>query len=222
MPFKDKIPFGRLWYNSCIFLRENDYMFFKKVIDMEKDERRSYVRGDFSFKVDYKLITPEEQEDLNQFGREILPSSQTEHGFDFANAEIGTDDTTNTALINFLVQIDEKLNRVLDLLLKEGEENEKPLFQGKGLNISGSGMEMLVDIPIESGQVMHLKFLLSKLPYVFMDLFGEVIRVARHDKDGKDGYQLGIKFLNLSENERERIIASVFQRQREAIRKNKK
>ena len=188
---------------------------------MAKDDRRSYVRGEFSFKVDYKIITIEEYEALNRFDREIFPPSSTKYCIDTTHSEVITESTADAKLINFLVQIDEKLNRVLNLLSKDSK-CEDFFNQGTGLNISGSGIEMLVDSPINFGQIIHLKFLLSKFPYVFMSIFGEVIRVVKSDKDGKDSYHIGIKFIDLSENEREKIITSVFQRQREAIRKNKK
>jgi len=41
------------------------------------------------------------------------------------------------------------------------------------------------------------------------------------DEDDQTSYHVGIKFLDLNLNDRERIIACIFQRQREAIRKGK-
>jgi c-di-GMP-binding flagellar brake protein YcgR len=54
-----------------------------------------------------------------------------------------------------------------------------------------------------------------------MDIFGKVIRVIQEDEDGRVLYKVGIKFLDLNISDRERIIASVFQRQREDLRKRK-
>ncbi|MBL7195980.1 MAG: hypothetical protein ISS64_06750, partial [Desulfobacterales bacterium] len=60
-----------------------------------------------------------------------------------------------------------------------------------------------------------------KSPLVFMDVFGEVIRVTQVNKDDRTLYQAGVKFIDLNLADREKIITSVFQRQREAIRKRK-
>ena len=95
------------------------------------------------------------------------------------------------------------------------------LGQAVGLNISGSGMNIMVDRSVEYGRVIHTKFYLSKLPLVYMDIFGEVVHVATVEKDGRNHYKLGIKFLDLSINDRERIISSVFQRHRGDIRRIK-
>ena len=89
------------------------------------------------------------------------------------------------------------------------------------MNISGSGMNIMVDKPLETGQIIHSKFYLSKIPLVFMDIFGEVVHSTTVDECGKTLYSLGVKFLDISVNEQERIIASIFQRQRGVLRKIK-
>ena len=146
--------------------------------------------------------------------------SKTNQCVDAPYPEVSTEDPADANLLSFLVQIDEKLNRVLSLLSKDSN-GEDCFIRGTGKNISGSGMEMLVDNPVDFGQMVHMKFLLSKFPYVFLSILGEVIRAEKSAEDGKDSYHIGIKFIDLSENEREKIITTVFQRQREVIRKNK-
>ena len=109
---------------------------------------------------------------------------------------------------------------ILEILAKDSEI-EGLFNQGIGMNISGSGMNIMVDRPVESGQIIHSKFYLSKTPLVFMDIFGEVVRSTKVDECGKTMYSLGIKFLDISVNDQERIITSVFQRQRGVLRKRK-
>ena len=82
-------------------------------------------------------------------------------------------------------------------------------------------MQIVIEQPVESGQIINAKFFLSKLPLVFMDILGKVIRVAQEDEDGRVLYKVGIIFLDLNISDRERIIASVFQKQREDLRKRK-
>lgn len=187
---------------------------------MVTKERRSNVRGDFSFQIKYKIMTEEEFEDLKRFGREIFSSSNKTQSVDIIASEINTESTANAALINYILQIDEKLDQIIGLLSKD-KSVAVPFRLGLGQNISGSGMQIVLEQPVESGQIINAKFFLSKLPLVFMDILGKVIRVIQEDEDGRVLYKVGIKFLDLNISDRERIIASVFQRQREDLRKRK-
>ena len=187
---------------------------------MQSEERRSFVRGNFSFNVKFKTMTKDEYEYLKKTNEVIFPTFKQEQGIDVKDREKNADHPASASLINHLVQIDEKLDLILELL--SNDKIVKGVYcQGVGLNISGSGMNLMVNRSVEYGRVIHTKFYLSKFPLVYMDIFGEVVHVAQVDKDGRTHYQLGIKFLDLGINDRERIISSVFQRQRGDIRKIK-
>ncbi|MBA7715301.1 hypothetical protein ES703_124342 [subsurface metagenome] len=184
---------------------------------MISKERRSYVRGDLSFKVRFKVMTPEEYETVKMSGNQIV-SPDRRLSVDSNNTNRGaTQITPNAFMIDFLLQLDEKLDQILAMLSKDGEAKGL-LNQGMGVSISGSGMSIIADKPVEPGQIIHANFVLSRLPLVFIDLFGQVVRVAPVDEDGEGTYHLGIKFLDLDPDDRERIIAYVFQKQREIIR----
>ena len=183
-------------------------------------EKRSYVRGNFSFKIKFKTMTSDEYEGLAKSNEVISSHFQKEPGIDFADEKIDADTAIDPSLINYLVLIDKKLDLILELLEKDNKI-EGLFKQGLGMNISGSGMNIMVDRPVETGKIIHFKFYLSKIPLVFMDIFGEVVHATKVDECGKTLYSLGIKFLDLSVNDQERIIASVFQRQRGVLRKRK-
>ncbi|MBW1751547.1 MAG: PilZ domain-containing protein [Deltaproteobacteria bacterium] len=187
---------------------------------MVTKERRSDVRGDFPFQIKYKIMKVEEFEDLKRFDKEIFSSTNKAQSVDIIASEISTESTANAALMNYILQVDEKLDQILALLSKDGSV-AVPFRPGLGLNISGSGMQIVIEQPVESGQIINAKFFLSKLPIVFMDIFGKVIRVDQEDEDSRVLYKAGIKFLVLNISDRERIIASVFQKQREDLRKRK-
>lgn len=188
---------------------------------MPHNERRSYVRGNFSFKIKFKTITSDEYEGLVRSNGTISPHFQIEPGIDIADKKIGADTAIDPSLVNYLLLIDEKLDLILELLVEKGNKIEGLFKQGLGTNISGSGMNIMVDMPVETGQIIHSKFYLSKIPLVFMDIFGEVVHSTKVDESGKTLYSLGIKFLDVSVNDQERIVSSVFQRQRGVLRKRK-
>ena len=187
---------------------------------MQSEERRSFVRGNFSFNVKFKTMTKDEYEYLKKTNEAIFPTFKQELGVEIKDREINADHLASASLINHLFQIDEKLDLILELL--SNDKTVKGLYsQGVGLNISGSGMNIMVNRYVEYGRVIHTKFYLSKFPLVYMDIFGEVVHVTQVDKDGRTHYNIGIKFLDLSMNDRERIISSVFLRHRGDIRKIK-
>ena len=183
-------------------------------------EKRSYVRGNFSFKIKFKTMTSDEYEaSLDSFESRFSGFSEKSGSAAVGKGE-RTDTTIDTSLMDYLTRIDEKLDLILDLLTVD-EEAALPFEQGVGVNISGSGMNILVDQPIEPGQIIHSKIYLSRIPVVFLEVFGEVVRSSIVDEYGKKFYSLGIKFMDLSLNDQERIIATVFKSQRGVLRKRK-
>lgn len=196
--------------------------FFEKGcgITMTSKENRTYVRGDIVFKVKFSLLTREtyENEERSKANRFSLMLSPQEMVFTEADEPVARN--TDGNLINFLIQIDEKLDQILTLLSK-GDDKKGSAGEGVGINISGSGMNMIVDKPVDLGMIIHAKFFLTKAPFLFLDLFGEVVRVIPSEEKGKKTYQLGIEFMDLCESDRERIITAVFQQQRQEIRNRK-
>jgi hypothetical protein len=187
---------------------------------MTMDDRRSYVRGDFAFKVKFRRINPEESENWRISNEEIFSQFTEKQNNEISTAGMHTEVLADPSLINYLLQMDDKLDQIIELLSKE--KKIKGIFlKGLGTDISGSGMKILVDEAVEPGQFIQAKFLLSKYPLSFMDILGEVIHVIPVDEKEQTLYHLGVKFINLSTNERERIIACVFQKQREILRKRK-
>jgi hypothetical protein len=189
-------------------------------IAMTTDDRRSYVRGDFSFKVKFRIINPEESENLRMLNEEIFSRLKEEKNIETSSPGMSPEVQADPSLINYLLQMDEKLDQIIELLSEEKEI--KTVFRkGIGVEISGSGMKILVDEPVEPGQFIQAKFLLSKYPLSFMDIVGEVVHLTSLDEKNQTLYHLGIRFINISINEREKIITCVFQKQREALRKRK-
>jgi len=186
------------------------------------EQKRTDVRSDLSFEVNYQILTPEEYTARKGTREPIITQDQQEVRI----GALGTDSNGNDIMPNpwvadFLVQMDEKLNHIISLLSEKALDKRVP-NRGIGLNISGSGMRMRVDQAVEAGQIVQTDFLLSKFPYVQVNLFGRVIRVTPSEDKDRVTYDLGIHFLDPDERAIERIIAKVFQLQRTAIRNNRK
>ena len=148
-------------------------------------ERRSYVRGDFSFEIKFKTMTSDEYEGLVRSNETISPHFQIGPGIDIADKKIDADTAMDPSLLNYLALIDDKLDLILQLLVEKGNKVEGMFKQGIGTNISGSGMNIMVDKPVETGQIIHSKFYLSNIPLVFLNIFGEVVRSTKVDECNK-------------------------------------
>lgn len=186
-------------------------------------ELRSDVRGDFSYTVDYEIITPEEYQSIRE--KTFRPQTTDIEKLKIGRARSDNDNMDTGYAINgdiaeFFVRMDEKLDRILFMLSKNKAFLECS-GRGTGNNISASGMNIDIDRPVKQGQIVHATMVLSKTPFLYIDVYGEIIRVDA--LEGKDSplCQVGIEFLNLDETGREKIVAYVFQQQREAIRKRK-
>ena len=188
--------------------------------DEVSKERRSFVRGDFSFKVKYRIMTREEYKTMKGSDNQLLPPDGA-LGLDIIDSDrVGQESPSNAYMTDFLLQMDEKLDKIL-ALLSNGEPDKGLLSQGLGVNISGAGISMRADKPVESGTIVQTNFVLSKNPMVFIKVFGEVERITPVKEEGVTRYEIGIRFLDISPEDRERIITFVFQRQRKAIRNRK-
>jgi len=186
-------------------------------------ELRSDIRGDFSYTVEYEIITPEEFHSIREKIFQPLTTDIEKLKIGRARSDNDNKDTDfaiEDGVAEFFVRMDKKLDRILSMLSKT-EALSGYSGQATGNNISASGMNICIDRPVKQGQIVHANIFLSKLPFFYIDVYGEIIRIDA--LEGKDAplCQVGIKFLNLEESGREKIVAYVFQQQRETIRKNK-
>jgi hypothetical protein len=213
------------WYDSCTILRTGLFgrqITKRWVIEMSSTERRSGVRTNVSFRVKFNVITRKDYERIRRSGDEVLSKGNKRFPVDTTSGdERNNVAILNASLIDFLVRIEEKLDRVL-AALSEDLPHGKVLFdQATGESISGSGMTMRGDNPIELGQIIQAEVMLSKFPITVLDLFGEVIWVSPVQVDDSEMYRVGIEFIDLDPYDREKIITCVFEKQREANRKRK-
>jgi len=189
---------------------------------MAGQERRSHVRENFSFKIRFGVLTREEYE---------KSSRHDQYGPPYPGRDLLTDhrnppsryagDLQDSGMRELFLRIDEKLDLVLSLLCDKQVEGGL-IEEATGRNISGSGMNMLSRKRVDPGNIIRANFILSMYPLVIIDLFGEIVRVSPVEESGKIHYSHGVKFLDLDPNVREKIIACVFQRQRQALRKRRR
>ena len=185
-------------------------------------ERRSYIRGDFSYSVKFRILSPDECELRKITGKQVSFSDQKQ--LKIATVLDDREDNTSTiptGLSEFLIRMDGKLDQILSILT-DNEDCNQQFQQGLGVDISATGMGIITDIPVVPKHTIQAKIILSKLPLICMDVIGEVIQVMPAAKKDKSMYHIGIQFLDLSSSDKEKLIKCVFQNERAAIRERKR
>ena len=200
--------------------------------EVPTQERREYVRAPLQVDVEFTVVDGDEYEAVRQSEHQAFRRFISQAALSFnERGQHEADSTFQSKLIDFLIHIDDKLDRVLKLLSnvsrleasasKDDKGDEDP-FVAQGSDISGTGMSVICYRALEPGQILKARFMISRFPVVPLVLFGRVVRVTPVQEDGKQCYHVVVRFIDLDEEDREKVIAYSFQAQRDAIRKEKK
>ncbi|MEW6417003.1 MAG: PilZ domain-containing protein [Nitrospirota bacterium] len=146
------------------------------------------------------------------------PSCRKSRVFSGYNIEITDtevpDETINLGLWKMLVEINNKLEMILERLQLESEGFTKA--ENKQVNISESGIKFIMNEKAETGDVLEIKILLSSSPSLGILTYGNVVR-ANSIGDGK--YEVALHFSDMNDEVREKIIQHILKRQRGIMRK---
>lgn len=188
------------------------------------DEKRDSVRAALRAEVQFSVLEAGEYEAVKGQGSlqsHVWRGPVHTHAAKTERGSLG-DTALDSKLAGFLIQIDEKLDCILNLLAKQDMCDDLPVYVGEGLDISGSGMRILSEKKVEPGKVLDTKFRISRYPVVLLQVFGKVVRVQSTDRNGRPLYEIALEFLDLDEDYKEWIISYIFQIQRETIRGDKR
>lgn len=182
---------------------------------------RDHVREAFYFKVTFDLICESDyQKAKAELEEKLLFNGKY---LKLEDLDVDTHQEApalDSQILGFLLEMDDKLNQLIAHVT--GKDRGQDLFEeGVGLEISGGGMKIRVEKPLAVGQLIRANLLLSRLPFVRVQILGKVIHVKHKLCGEKPCYETGVHFLDLENEQRDRIIACVFQRQREGLRKRK-
>jgi hypothetical protein len=120
------------------------------------------------------------------------------------------------ALRKLLLQLDAKLNLVLEKLYLSGEEMLR--VDNQSVSLSAAGIRLCTDAGFAVGDMAEIKLLVLSEGAAWLVLYGKVIRVAEARCGGQD---TAIAFLEMEDEVRETLIRYTLRRQRELIRKQR-
>ena len=183
------------------------------------DEKRTFVRALISTRAKIKLLTSHELEEIRSLRAAALPPRghlpQPTDEDDSTPAYLGE-------LVEFLIQIDDKLDRVMDLLIHGKGGDVVPPEVLQTIDISGAGMFMVLSAPLGVGQLLQVTIRFPGFPLGLFKVLGEVVRVEPASEEKAEVYHTGVRFLEMTDAERDRLVAYTFMQQRRTIRKSKK
>jgi hypothetical protein len=190
--------------------------------DLTHKRNRKHVRAPISVPIKFTVMSPDIYNNIKDSnGASRLRGLQMENGTGSVSTEQESFSTkSDTHVVDFLFRIDDKLDRILELLLRDEKDKEK-LRSGRTLNISGAGMSITYEEPLRVGDILSTNLLVSKIPPAWLDLYCEVVRVVPNLEGEEATYKIALKFIDLNEEDREKIIFYTFQQQRGAIRSMK-
>jgi len=213
-----RLSFGQKSLPVCIV----DVLDFP-VVQLKKLHSRNYVRVDVYLPVLLKKLSPENlacAKDI--YLKPHWSDSSNSIIDDLLNKDMNTYKQAEAdfpKLFHMLAEINVKLNVILSFLSCD-EGKELIISKPRKINISGSGMAFWTDQPYEPGDHVGVRMVLPLFYMAFIGCIAEVVSVSRSDNPRHDEniYRVSMKFCEISEDSKEKIIQYVFQRQREILR----
>lgn len=99
----------------------------------------------------------------------------------------------------------------------ETEEESSPIYEATTVDISGGGICFLTKDPIEAGKIIDAEINLPNREPIFCQI--KVLRLLEQAKKEGETSKAVSEFYDISENQRDRIVSFVFEKQREWIKK---
>jgi hypothetical protein len=179
-------------------------------------EKREYVRALISTKAKIARIDPAQVERLSGFDEAMVPVT-TECAFGLQDGSEQDLPRWAKRIAEHLLRIDEKLDRILEKLRCERSE-VSPAIDATIIDISGSGIGLVIPEPLETGQLLQISMSLPGFPLNSFQAYGKVVRLSPRKGKDKGLFNAAVKLLYISEADQEQLIAYSFSAQRKAIR----
>jgi hypothetical protein len=183
------------------------------------DEKRTFIRALISTRAKIKLLSPQELEEIRTLRAAALP---LQNHLPLPADPGGLPPAYLGEVIEFLIQIDDKLDRVMDLLIHGKGGDSAPPVVLQTVDISGAGMSMVLSAPLGVGQLLQITIRFPGSPLGLFKVLGEVVRIEPASEKEEVVYHAGVRFLEITDAERDRLVAYTFMQQRRTIRESKR
>ncbi len=202
--------------------------------DHNRSEKRENVRAILSIRATIRPLNKKETEKVYslinrpaRYSEKETPDENQSAGDSIVNPSIAglsnfiamLDENANPSVSYFvecLCRMDEKIDRIIDTLENSTDSNKIKIEDTS--NISASGLGLVTQAPLEEGCLLDIFLYIPGFPQGRLKTYGEVVRSTPREDSEKAMFDVGIKFLTLSEPEREGLVAYTFCQHRKEIR----
>lgn len=198
------------------------------------EESRNSVRIPDSFTINYNVVTQKEYDKKAPYyisrrtaNRSGSKSSEVEaFSFDWSHIEDEVD--FDPVLVKILFYMDQKMDKIISnqekILSKVDtvEEVQEVSETGECIDISGSGVHMLVTKELRADSLLELTIEPPVNPPIKIILLGKLSRACQSSDNKNEDLEASVTFTAINEDDRESLIKYIFQRQRELISSRKK
>jgi c-di-GMP-binding flagellar brake protein YcgR len=167
--------------------------------------RREYSRVDAYIPLEYRRITKEEQEQTkSRISGEVMSAN--------FNLMPPLENHPQMECLNLL---NKKLDTIIQMMALQSEGFHSLPF--KFVSLSGSGLQFSSQQFFSLGDIIEFKMILTLYQPTAIYVYGEVIRVGRQSS----GYFINVRFTEIADTIRDKIIHFIFETEREMLRKRK-
>jgi hypothetical protein len=183
---------------------------------------RSHLRLNVIVLLQYGKVTSKEYEALtgkeqNRFDRDLSVQAFTLQPFMEEAVREEKTQQIDPFIINNLIDINLKLNLVLTML---NSNREPGIFTQRPMevNLSEGGIAFVTSDKFEKGDILDLRILLPIFPIAIIKTRGEVVRSTSLSGNNR---QTGVKFIDIKEENQDKIVNYLFKKERERLRNKK-
>jgi hypothetical protein len=179
------------------------------------DEKREFFRIRDRLLVQFRQVSFEES---------LLLEKSLKHTFSFLSpsdprtSELPTSPAFIRDLFTYMEVLDRKLNMIIDVLSRKDDAFHSKYLE---VDISGAGVRFSSDCRLDEGSYMEMRIILPCFPDVRIGALGRVIRSHQSSPAGADAWETAVRFVAMSDNDRDILINYVFAREREHLRVRK-
>jgi len=197
-------------------------------------ESRNSVRIPDYFTIYYNVVTQKEYDknaplyiSRRTVNRPGLRKNEGElFSFDWSHIEGEVD--FDPVLVKILFYLDQKIDKVIanqEKIIEKFDtvEEVKDLSAaGECIDISGSGVSMIISKKLNPGSLLELRIDPPTNPPIQIILLGKLSRICQSKDRENNGFEVSVTFTAINEDDREALIKYIFQRQRELIAARKR
>jgi hypothetical protein len=178
------------------------------MMDSGADDRRGFFRVSETLRIESRPISVAEASVL-EVSLTTDPSLS-----DTSSPPFCRPTPLNEDICGYLQNIDRKLNLIVDMLSGNYSALENRLVRA---DISGSGIRYESDAPMDVDTFLDLRIGIWSSPGGDVRALGKVLRSQLTDEKAESPWEIAVRFVAISERDRDALVCYVFSRERQQL-----